>query len=108
MEFLIVTIVTTILFMNHFKVHPAFGLLFGIAIIVSLYGLFFTTRIFRYIFSILFAFGWAVGAFAAGELLDKKSDTTGWVFALIAFVISIWAHWRYYTFTKKADVYEYE
>ncbi len=107
-EFLLLAGLIAFLSVSYYKIHPAIGLLIGIAAIFLFAVLFFKVKIFRYIFSVLFSLGWAAGAFMAGESIDKSSDATAWVFAVIAFALSIWAHWDHFTFLKDAKVYEYE
>ncbi len=107
-EFLIAAATTAILVVIYFKLHPAIGIIIGIAAVFLFAVLFFANRFFRYIFSILFSLGWAVGGFWAGQSLDKKTDTTARVFSSIAFAVSIWAHWNHFTFLKEAKMYEYE
>lgn len=107
-EFLLSAGVIAVLSVTYYKTHPAIGLIIGIAALFLFAVLFFKVKIYRYIFSILFSVGWAVVAFLAGESIDKSSDTTAWIFAAIAFALSIWAHWDHFTFLKKAKVYEYE
>ena len=84
------------------------GLLIFIGAAALLIYLFVESRIFRYIFSIIFSLAWAGGAFALGQNIDKKSDTTGIVFAILALGISLWAHWDNFQFYKDAKVIEYE
>ena len=88
--------------------HPAKGLLIGIVSYFLIGYLFFAFRFFRYGFSILFSLGWAAAAFVAGQNIDRISDTTAWVFAVIAFGLSLWAHWNHFSFLKSARVREYE
>lgn len=107
-EFLLSAGLVAFLSVSYYKIHLGISLLIGIAAIFLFAVLFFKIRLFRYIFSILFSVGWAIGAFIAGESIDKNSDTTAWVFAAIAFALSIWAHWDHFTFLKDAKVYEYE
>lgn len=107
-EFFISAIVGAIYCVHQFKLHPAIGLLIGIGTLFLLIFLFVSSRIFRYIFSIIFSLGWASAAFFVGHSIDKKSDITSWVFALLAFAICIWAHYDHFKFIKDAKVYEYE
>ena len=107
-EFFIAAIVAAIFCVHQFQLHPAIGLLIGIGTLFLLIFLFVSSRIFRYIFSILFSLGWAAGAFSVGQSIDKKSEITSWIFGLVAFAICLWAHYDHFKFIKDAKVYEYE
>lgn len=107
-EFIIASIAIAVLTVVYLKIHPAIGLLIFIGAAALLIYLFVESRIFRYLFSILFSFGWAGAAYLFGQNLDKKSDTTSIVFAIIALGVSIWAHWDNFQFYKDAKVIEYD
>jgi hypothetical protein len=107
-ELIIASLLSAILLVSYFKLHLALGLLIGIANMILLAVLFVRSRIFRYVFSILFSFCWAVCAHLLGLSIDKKSHTTGWVLAIIVFALSLWAHWDHFTFLRNAKKYEYE
>ena len=107
-EFFLAALATGIVAFTYYKLHTATALLVGIASMFLFAVLFFANSIFRYLFSILFSLGWALLAFVAGVSVETKSDTTGWVFAIITFAMSIWAHWDHFNFMKQAQVYEYE
>ncbi len=107
-EFFFAALTTGIVAFTYYKLHPATALLVGITTSFLFVILFFANKIFRYLFSILFSLGWALAAFAVGVSIETKTDTTAWVFAIIAFALSLWAHWNHFTFLKQARVYEYE
>ena len=107
-EFFFAALAAGILALKYFEVHPAIALSVGIASIFLFAFLFFANGIFRFLFTILFSLGWAFIAFFAGHLIEAKTDTTSWVFAILAFALSIWAHWDQFNFIKQARVYEYE
>lgn len=107
-EFFLAALATGIVAYSYYKLHPATALLVDIGSMFLLAVLFFANSIFRYLFSILFSLGWALLAFVAGVSVETKSDTTTWVFAIIAFVMSLWAHKDHFNFIKQAEVYEYE
>jgi hypothetical protein len=70
--------------------------------------LFFTSKIFRYIFSILFSCLCGFLAFAIGQSIEKSSGTTGWVLAFVAFTVSLLANKEHFSFLKNATISEYE
>lgn len=107
-EFFLASGIGAILLVIYLKLHAAIGLLIFIPTIFLLWYLFFTFRLFRYLFSILFSAGWSAAAFLAGKAVDEKSATTAWVFAAIALLFAVWAHWDHFTFLKDAKLYEYE
>jgi len=107
-EFFLAAIATGLFAYSYGKLHPATALLVGIGSMFLFAVLFFANIIFRYLFSILFSLGWALLAFVAIVSLETKSDATAWVFAIIAFAMSIWAHWDHFNFIKQARLYEYE
>lgn len=107
-EILIAAVVLCFFSIHYLQVHPAIGILIGIAAVLLFFFLFFANKIFRYLFSILFSTIWATGAFLAGQYLEKTSNTTAWVIAILAFVISLWAHKEHFSFLKGAKLYEYE
>jgi hypothetical protein len=107
-EFLIASIVIAVLTVVSSKIHPAIGLLIFIGVAALLIYLFVESRIFRYIFSILFSLAWASGAYLVGKNIDKKSIITSIVFIVITLCVSIWAHWDNFQFYKDAKVIEYD
>lgn len=107
-EILLAAVIIGFLSINHYKIHPAVAFLIGIGSAASLIFLFFSNRIFRYSFSILFSFIWGWAAFLLGQSIEKASDTTAWVFAIIAFGICLLAHKDHFSFLKGARRYEYE
>jgi len=107
-EFFIVALATSLLLFKYFKLHPAIAFLVAIASFFISAFLFFSKSIFRYLFSLLFSLAWAFIAFFTGHLLETKTDMTAWTLALLAFVISIWAHRDHFKFIKEAQLFEYE
>jgi len=108
LEIFIAVGIVCLLSINYYRVHPAIALIIGIVAVLLLISLFFANKIFRYTFSILFSFIWGTAAFLAGQYLEKTSDTTAWVLAVLAFGISLWAHKDHFSFLKSAKLYEYE
>jgi hypothetical protein len=94
----------------HYKlnIHPAISLLLGLGCLFLLAYLIPYSRVFRYFFAIAFSFVWGFGAYLLGAIIDGNSIITSCVFASLAFLISIWAHYDHYKFLKNAKVYEYE
>ncbi len=107
-EVLMAAAVLGFLSFHYLQVDPAIGLLIGIAAVLSFFFLFFANKTFRYLFSILFSIIWASAAFLAGQYLEKNSNTTACVLAILAFGISLWAHKDHFSFLKSAKLYEYE
>jgi hypothetical protein len=107
-EFLVASVVGAWLTTACMNWHPAIGILFGIVSYFLIGYLFFAYRFFRYSFSILFSLGWAAAAFVAGQNIERISDTTAWVFAVIAFGLSLWAHWNHFDFLRNAEAREFE
>jgi hypothetical protein len=108
MEFFLAALATGVVAFTYYKLHPATALLMGIGSMFLFAVLFFANSILRYLFSILFSLGWALLAFVAIVSVETKSDITAWVFAIIAFAMSIWVHWDHFNFIRHAQVYEYE
>ena len=107
-EILIAAVIISFLSINNYNLHPAIAVLIGIGAAASLIFLFFHNRIFRYSFAILFSFIWGWAAFLIGQSIEKASDTTAWVMAIIGFGFSLLAHKDHFAFIKGARRYEYE
>lgn len=76
-----------------------FIIFFGCFVIMSL--LFFRVRIFRYIFAIVFSFGWGFLAYAFANSATK-SESTSWIALAFVFVVSILIHKAYFQFENTA------
>ena len=107
-EALIAAVIIGLISIKYYQVHPAIALLLGFGASILFIFLFFSNKIFRYSFSILFSLVWALAAFIMGQFVEKSSDTTAWVFGILAFGISLLAHKRHFSFLKGAQHYEYE
>jgi hypothetical protein len=90
------------------KLHLAFSIPIAIVVFISMIYLFFQFRLFRYLFSITFSVGWAIGAFLVGQQIEKSSDTTSWILSVLTLLIALWLHYDHFDFLRKATVYEYE
>ena len=101
-------VIIGLVLIEYYQVHPAVALLLGFGASILFISLFFANKIFRYSFSILFSLVWALAAFIVGQFIEKSSDTTAWVFSIVAFGISLLAHKRHFSFLKGAERYEYE
>lgn len=108
LEFLGAAVVAAWLTTTYIRWHPAIGVLIGIVAYFLLAYLFFAFQFFRSGFSILFSLGWAAVAFVAGQYVENDSEAIAWAFALVASVLSLWAHWDHFRFLKSAGVREYE
>ena len=107
-EALIAAVIIGLVSIKYYQVHPAIALLIGFGASILFIFLFFANKIFRYSFSILFSLVWALAAFVIGQFVESSSDTTAWVFGIVAFAISLLAHKRHFSFLKDAQYYEYE
>jgi hypothetical protein len=107
-ETLIVAVIIGFVSIKYYQVHPAIALVIALAAWFLLMSLFFANRIFRYSFSILFSIIWGLVAFIIGQFVEKSSDTTAWVFGILAFGFSLFEHKQHFSFLKDSEYYEYE
>ena len=76
---------------KYYQVHPAIALLIGIAAYFFSILLFFSTKIFRYLFSVFFSLIWGLAAFVLGQFIETSSDTTASMFGFLAICFSLLA-----------------
>ncbi len=106
-EIAIISILSGILSVVYFNLPYGYGFLIAFVSICILGILFMSSRVFRYIFAVLFSLAWSAGAFILGEHIGEKRDTvTAVVFAILALAISLLAHRSNFRFINEAEVVE--
>ncbi len=107
-EIVLASIAAGIVAVNYFDIHYGYGFLIFFLSACLLAYLFVRSRVFRYVLTIVFSLGWAVGAFFVGQHIDKAPVWLSFVFAILALGLSVWGHRDNFRFYKEAEVVEYD
>ncbi len=107
-EIVLASVAAGILAVEHFDIAYGYGfLIFFLCACIMTY-LFVSSRIFRYVFTILFSLGWAAGAFFVAQHINNAPVWLPFVVAPLALGCSLWAHRNDFKFYKEAEVVEYD
>ena len=92
-----------------YKYHWSIGIVTFLILFFATNYLFFSNRIFRYLFSIVFSAVYGAFFYAIGYYVVKENPTTpAMIFGVLAFLISLWLHKDHFDFLKGAKTIEYD
>jgi len=77
------------------------GIIIFIGSMLLMSYLFFRIRIFRYVFAIVFSFGWGFLAYAFASSATR-SESTSWIALAAVFALSLFIHKAYFQFENTA------
>jgi hypothetical protein len=99
-EFFGAALLVTLWAYRFFRLHPAVALLLLIAVYACCYLLFTKSSWFRPVFSAAVVLGWAALAYWLSKAVGHVSDATAWVFAMLAFLVSILLYKDFFEFKR--------
>lgn len=92
-----------------FKYHWSIAIVTLIGLVLGVNYLFFSNKIFRYVFSVLFSLLYGGIAAIIGAYLDKDNPTTpALVLGVLAFLISLYLHKDHFDFLGNSKTVEYD